>query len=79
MVKPKLQAASLWYEKLRNGLLDRVFVVSKVYPFLFISKTVMCVIYVDDDLFWAHSQSDIDNVMKSFNDDGPSYNLEQSK
>ena len=38
------------------------------------SKTVISVVYVDDCLFWACSQSEIDNVMKSFKMDGPSYN-----
>ena len=52
---------------------------SKVDPFLFMSKTVICVVYVDDCLFWARSQSDIDNLMKSFNEDGPSYNWEHSR
>ena len=43
------------------------------------SKTVIYVVYVDDFLFWALSQSEIDNVMKSFKEDGPSYNWEHSK
>ena len=41
--------------------------------------TVICVVYVDDCIFWARSQSEIDNVMKSFKEDGPSYNWEHSK
>ena len=57
--------ARLWCEKLQNGLLDRGFVMIKVYPYLFMYKTVICLVYVDDCLFWAISQSDIDNVMKS--------------
>ena len=36
-------------------------------------------VYVDDCLFWELSQSDIDNVMKSFKEDGTSYNWEHSK
>ena len=52
---------------------------STVDPCLFMSKTVICVVYVDDFLFWARSQSDIDNVMKNFKEDGPSYNWEHSK
>ena len=59
------EAARLWYEKFRNGLLDRDFVVSKVEPWLFVSITVMCVVYVYDCLFWAYSQSDIDNLIMS--------------
>ena len=34
---------------------------------------------MDDSIFWARSQSEIDNVMKSFKEDGPSYNWEHSK
>ena len=49
-------AARLWYEKLRNGLLERGFVINKVDPCLFMSKTVICVVYVDDCLFWTRSQ-----------------------
>ena len=51
----------------------------KVDHCLFMSKTVICVVHVDDFLFWARSQSEIDNVMKSFKEYGPSYNREQSK
>ena len=60
------EAACLWYEKLRNDLLEHGFLMRKVYPFLFVSKTVFCVVYVDDCLFWARLQSEIDNVMKYF-------------
>ena len=67
-------AARLWYEKLWNGLFERSFVMIKVDPCQFMSKTVICVVYVDDCLFWSRSQSDIDNVMKSFKEDVTSYN-----
>ena len=43
------------------------------------SKTVICVVYVDDCLFWACSQYEIKNVMKYFKEVGPSYNRENSK
>ena len=59
------EAARLWYEKLRNGLLERGFVMSKVDPCLFMSKTVICVVYVDDCLFWAHSQSEINKEINN--------------
>ena len=36
-------------------------------------------VYVDDCLFWAFSQSEIKNVIKSFKEVGPSYNWEHSK
>ena len=37
--------AWLWYENLQNGLLDSGSVAIKVYPCLFMSKTVICVVY----------------------------------
>ena len=52
---------------------------SKVDPCLVMSKTVICVVYMDDCLFWARSQSEIDNVMNSFKEYGPSYSWEHSK
>ena len=46
---------------------------------LFISKTVICLVYADDCTFWERSQYDIDNVMKSFEEEGPSHNCEYTK
>ena len=46
------ESAHLCYEKLRNGLFYSCFMASKVYPCLFIYNTVICVVYVDDCLFW---------------------------
>ena len=72
MVKPKPHAYDI--KKLWNGLLESSSVMSKVGPCLFMSKTVVFVVYVDYCIFWACSQSGIGNVMKSFKEDGPSYN-----
>ena len=52
---------------------------SKEDTCLFMSKTVICVVYVNDCLFWACSQFEIDNVMKSFKEDGPSYNWDTQR
>ena len=60
------EAKRLWYENLRNGLVDQGFVVSKVDTCMFMSKTVICVVYVYDCMFWECSQSEIDNKMKFF-------------
>ena len=73
------KASYLCYESLRNGLLERGFVMGKEDPCLFIYDTVICVVYVDDCLLWKSSQYDIDNVTKSFKEDGSSYNWEHSK
>ena len=54
------KAARLWYEKLINGLLEPGFVMSKLDPCLFMSKTVICVVYVDGCLFWARSQTNLE-------------------
>ena len=56
------EATRLWYENLRNGLLERYFLMSKVDTCLFMYKTVICVVYVDYCLFWESSKSEIDNV-----------------
>ena len=52
---------------------------SKVNPCLFMSKTVICAVYVDYFLFRARSQSDIDNVMKYFKEESSSNNWEHTK
>ena len=64
------KAARLWCGNFRDGLLDHDFVMNKVDTYLFMSKTVIFVVYVDDFLFWARSQYDIDNLMKSFKEYG---------
>ena len=43
--------AHLWYENLQNCLLGNGFMVSKVDAFLFVSKTVIFVVYVDGFIF----------------------------
>ena len=64
------KAARLWYENFLNGLLYFGFVMRKMDIWLLMSKIVICVIYVDYCLFWERSQSDIDDVMNYFNEDG---------
>ena len=56
-----------------------VFVVIKVDPYLLIFKTMICVVYVDDCLFWECSQSNINKVMKSLQDYWISNNWAYSK
>ena len=45
------EAVRLYYENLRHGFLDPGFVMRKFDPCLFMSKTVICVVYVNDCLF----------------------------
>ena len=73
------KAARLCYEKLLNVLLEHGFVMSKVDTCLFMYNTVICVVYMDDCLFWARSKYEIDNVIKSFKEDVSSYIWEHSK
>ena len=54
------QAAMNWYHKLRDGLLARGYKQSSVDPCLFIKDDVLCLIYVDDTIFFAKDQSLID-------------------
>ena len=46
---------------------------SDANPCLSISNILVCVAYVDDCLFWDISQGDIDEVLKSFEYDGPKH------
>ena len=47
---------------------------SKVDTCMFMSKTVICVVYVYDCMFWVCSKSDIDNIIKFFKWYGSNYN-----
>ena len=46
------KSVRLWYKKFQNGLLHRVFVAIKVDPCLFMSNNFICMLYLDDFLFW---------------------------
>ena len=41
---------------------------------MFMSKTVICVLYLDYCIFYACSIFEFDNDIKSFKDNEPSYN-----
>ena len=43
---------------------------------MFVSKKVICLIYVDDCLWFARNQKDIDAVLQSFHDDGDKFKWE---
>ena len=45
------QAPKTFYEKLRDGLIERGFTQSKIDPCLFMKKDLVCVVYVDDTIF----------------------------
>lgn len=71
-------APRLWYEKISKGLIDRGFVASKMDPCLFISSTVILVLYVDDCCIFSRNPNDIDKLLKSFDDDGDEFNWEMT-
>ena len=52
-----------FFNCLKKGLEDRGFVQSKNEPCLFVSKKVICLTYVDDCLFFAREERDIDAVI----------------
>ena len=51
--------------------MDCNFVVIEVNPCVFMSNTVICVVYLDDCLFWVNSQHDIGNIMSYLNSMDP--------
>ena len=62
-------ALRLWYEKISKGLIDRGFVPFKMDPCLFISPTVLLVLYVDDCCIFARDPKDIESLLKYFDDE----------
>ena len=51
----------------------------KANPYLFMSKALICMVYMYDCLFWEGSKSYIDKFVKSFKEYGTSYNWEHLK
>eukprot|EP00957_Ditylum_brightwellii_P031325 2374486-Ditylum_brightwellii.AAC.1 len=69
----------MWYDKLRASLEARRDTACNADPRLFISKKVVCIIYVDDCLWFGRDIKDIDVVLKSFKEDGDKYNWEMTE
>ena len=59
------QAPLNFFLSLKEGLEARGFVQSEHDPCLFVSEKVICLCYVDDCLFYAVNESDIDAVIES--------------
>jgi hypothetical protein len=64
-----VQAPKLWYEHLKDNLIARGFTPSEFDPCLFISKKVICVVYVDDCLFFSSKQEYVDDIITSLRKD----------
>ena len=74
----QVEAPQLWYNKLKEGLIDRGLKLSDIDPCLFIGSNVCAVIYVDDVVFFARDKNNITNLIKTFKDDGNEFNWEHT-
>ena len=45
------RAPRIFFEKLRDGLLERGYTQSQKVPCLFMKRGILCVVYVDDTIF----------------------------
>ena len=59
------QAPKTFYEKLRDGLLERGFVQSMIDPCLFMKHDMICVIYVDDTIITGPDAKAIEDLISS--------------
>ena len=59
------QAPKTFYEKLRDGLLERGFTQSIIDPCLFLKKDMICLIYVDDTIITGPDPNAVDELIKS--------------
>ena len=59
------QAPKTFFDKLRDGLIERGFTQSILDPCLFMKKDMICVIYVDDTIFAGPDSVAIDKLIKS--------------
>ena len=72
------QSPKNFFELLRDNLLNVGFRQSKFDPCLFISDQVICVTYVDDCLFFARNESDIDLAIAGIKKSGMDLQVEDS-
>ena len=59
------QAPKTFYEKLKEGLVERGFIPSILDPCLFMKKDMICLIYVDDTIITGPDSKAIDDLIKS--------------
>ena len=57
------QSPLKWFQKLCSGLKARGFKQSAIDPCLFLKDDIVCVVYVDDCLFFSPEESVIDNMV----------------
>ncbi len=70
------QSPKNFFEHLKGKLLEYGFTQSVHDPCLFISKTVICLVYVDDCLFFSPDQSEIDAWIEMIRKVGMNLNVE---
>ena len=59
------QAPKTFYEKLRDGLIERGFTQSMIDPCLFMKKDMICVVYVDDTIITGPDSTAIDDLIRN--------------
>ena len=59
------QSPVCFYEKLRQGLIDRGYIQSEFDPCLFMKQGIMCVVYVDDTIFAGANDEILLNEIKA--------------
>ena len=63
------QAGRVWYIHLREGLLCRGFVKSKIDECIFYKRNTIFIVYVDDAIVIGPKESEIDNAIESLSKD----------
>ena len=69
------QSGLNWFQKLKKGLEDRGFKSSQIDPCVFISKTTICLVYVDDCIIISKQNKTIDNLIASLLNGAKQFNL----
>ena len=59
------QAPKTFFEKLREGLLERGYTQSNIDPCLFMKEGIMCVVYVDDTIFAGADPAALEREIKN--------------
>ena len=70
------QSPRKFFNHLKGNLIKSEFAQSKTDPCLFFTDKVVCVVYVDDCLFFSKDQKDIDDCIKRIQDTGMDLGVE---
>jgi hypothetical protein len=69
------QASLNWFEKLKQGLINRRFTPSAINPCLYFKKGMIIITYADDCIIVSDSMKDINTFVKSIKDGPEEYVL----